>query len=300
MRFSSLTCALATLPLLAQSAPFLPQDGLLQRNRRRAVDYPIKFAEPRSMHHNSKRSEDYEVVQVDGGSDTSKAPQQQTVIQKETVKPALKPPPQVTKTIVYTSVIQGHQSEETVVVTTTQGVPQTVTAVASPSRSTTSEEDSSSPEPVISTKVQHSTEYDVITATLPASTVKETVIASSSVEYYDDGMWHTSYAVKHYTSPTRAETPEQATPGVRAASAYKDKAQYGAYAEPCDKRDESTQPMKNQKQKRHPIEYSKTAGVVSPTSTSKDTYFKMRSIPSSMRVESWNITDIDQVNEKTG
>ena len=244
----------------------------------------------------------------DGGSDTPKVPQKQTVIQKETVKPAFSPPPQATKTIVYTSVVRGLQSEETVVVTATQDIPQTVTAVASPSRSITPEKDSSSTEPVISTKVYYSTEYDVTTTTLPASTVKESVTASSSVEYYDDGMWHTSYAVKHYALPT---------PGVQAASTY---------SEPCDKRYVPAKPKWDRKQRRHPIEYSKAAGVVSPTSTTnvnqkqkrhpteyskaagvasptpvpEDTYFKMRSIPSDMKVENGNLTDIDQVNGKTG
>ena len=200
--------ALSSLPLLAESAPFLPQDGLLQRNRRRAVDYPVQPNEPQTSNKKVKRSVNYSVVQVDGGSSSSPSPS--TIVQTVTDSASTLPP--TTMTVVYTSVVQESQSQETIVVTTTQELSETLTTAATSANVTvvqTSVSDTTAnPQTSVATQESMNTVTSVITATisattLPASTVSATVPSpSSSTSYYDNGMWHTYYPVKNFVPPS--------------------------------------------------------------------------------------------------
>lgn len=117
----------------------------------------------------------YSVVNVDGGSpSTSEAVTTKTVAEPTTVSP--------TETVVYTQ-------DTTIVVTETQhpapSITQTVvyttTIIASPTTA-------------------HNTSVSVSVVTLPPSVVTVTATQTDTTSYYDNGMWHTSYAIK--TFPT--------------------------------------------------------------------------------------------------
>ena len=206
MRSSILCLALAFLPSLIHSAPFVPKDGVLQRNRRRAVDYPVASAEVKQPRQFRKRSVNYSVVQVDGESPSSDPAPPSTVVQTITRPGA--PPPRATKTITYTSVVHNSDSsDEVIIVTTTQEVPETITTTASPTGVTITsyKESTVIAEGEASTVVKYNKVFDTVTTTLPATTVT----ASSSTSYYDDGLWHTSYAIK---SPIEARSAAPTTP----------------------------------------------------------------------------------------
>lgn len=120
----------------------------------------------------------YSVVNVDGGSpSTSEAAQSvttKTVAEPTTISP--------TETVV-------HTQDTTIVVTETQhpapSITQTVvyttTIIASPTTA-------------------HNTSVSVSVVTLPPSVVTVTATQTDTTSYYDNGMWHTSYAIK--TFPT--------------------------------------------------------------------------------------------------
>lgn len=186
MLVSNFILTLTSLASIAQSAPFVPQTGKLQQQRRRAVDYPIRKSQiPRSeddiinARALGKRSLDYSVVPVNGAAASSSAvtitetvqgtPVLKTIL---TIQPAITviPSPAV-KTVVYTSVVTENGPEETILVTTTQAIHEP--APATPAAVTT-------------------------TAT-PS-------ILSTSTKYYDNGMWHTLYPVKSWV-PSSTLTP---------------------------------------------------------------------------------------------
>ncbi|GME23392.1 carbohydrate binding family 6 [Neofusicoccum parvum] len=151
----------------------------------------------------------YSVVNVDGGpTSASTSDQLSSVTLTETVSATTTAPPLATETIVYTQ-------DTTIVVTETQypapSVTQTVvyttTILASPT-STSSAPTTAAP---TSTIVAGNTTFimpsltsspvvSVSVVTLPPSVVTVTATHSDTTSYYDNGMWHTSYAIKTWTT----------------------------------------------------------------------------------------------------
>ena len=215
MHFATLTLlALSSIDHFVESLPFQPQDGLLQHSRRRAIDYPIDSNNPAHIRQRiRRRSVNYSVVQVDGGS--SSAPSPSTLVETVTRKDSVTSP--VTKTVVYTTVLQGSVSQETVVMTTTQELPpDTVTAQAISTN-------------FIETGAQATNTVTDTVMTTAATPVLATH-SSSSTSYYDDGQWHTYYPVKNFVPPPLAGPPNdrrargaeyaEATSALRLGAAY--------------------------------------------------------------------------------
>lgn len=215
MHFATLTIlALASLDHFVESLPFQPQGGLLQHSRRRAIDYPVDSNNPAPIRRQiRRRSVNYSVVQVDGGSSSASSPS--TVVETVTRKDPVTSP--VTKTVVYSTVLQGSVSQETVVIATTQELPpDTVTAQAIGTN-------------VIVTEAQAMNTVTNTVMTTAATPVMVTP-SSSSTSYYDDGQWHTYYPIKNFVPPPlagplnnrRARGAEyaEATPAVRLSAAY--------------------------------------------------------------------------------
>lgn len=169
---------MSTIASLVISAPFIPQNGKLQSQRRRLVDYPILSAEmavpENGLRKRSVRRRDvpYSVVPVNGAEATTTA----AITVTETVAPTTKttvpivtPTPSV-ETIVYTSIVTKKGPNETILVTTTNTLPAPTVA----------------PEVSIVT---------VVATPSPTSTT-----------YYDDGLWHTYYPVKSWVTSTTTAT----------------------------------------------------------------------------------------------
>ena len=113
MHYSPLALlTLTSISLMAQGAPIPPQKGILQQNRRRAVDYPVQsLSEPRVCKYNTE----FSVVQVDGGqSARHSSPNTIQAITNSGFTPT------VTATVIYKSIAQRPYSEETVIVACTQ------------------------------------------------------------------------------------------------------------------------------------------------------------------------------------
>ncbi|KAL9055619.1 MAG: hypothetical protein Q9162_003429 [Coniocarpon cinnabarinum] len=226
MRVNAVAALAVSHVLVTYAAPFRIQDGELQRQRRRAVDYPVKYANvPKPAHKLVARDpEPYSVVQVDGDSSSTAAPPAPPATMTVTPSPS-------TQTIVVTSVIPGPTSDETVLITTTQEVLDTTTSTAAgPTQVVTShfEAPVALPQATV-TAVSTSTSIasSIFTAQLSASdsdsesavantimntlvqTVTTTEATSTPTAYYDDGMWHTYYPIKNFVpgpgpSPTEA------------------------------------------------------------------------------------------------
>ena len=160
--------AVLTFISMIGAAPFVPnQQGKLQSQRRRWIDYPIPSAETplpdnglrkRSMR---KRDVPYSVVPVNGVEPTTAVV---TVTPSTTATTSI-------KTKVYTSVVTENGPAETILVTTTQ-------AVAAPTE-----------EPSIRTE----------TVTASPSPI--------STKFYDNGLWHTYYPVKTWVTSAAAADP---------------------------------------------------------------------------------------------
>ena len=137
----------------------------------------------------------YSVVPVDGGS-SAELPS--TVIQTL---------PASTQTVVSTSVITDPESESTILITST--------TIASPSIQTietTITTEAVQPVPTVPGFTYSETETSVSSLTATATdsyTTSETQYSTVTVSpsptptsYYDDGLWHTFYPVKTFTTPT--------------------------------------------------------------------------------------------------
>ncbi|KAL1640268.1 hypothetical protein SLS58_007084 [Diplodia intermedia] len=127
----------------------------------------------------------YSVVNVDGGSPTTSEAAPSVTLTTTVDKPTTVSP---TETVVYTK-------DTTLVVTETQtpepSVTRTVIYTTTIFASATATE----------TKPANTT-VPVSVVTLPPSVITVTATQSDTTSYYDDGMWHTSYAVKVYTTVT--------------------------------------------------------------------------------------------------
>lgn len=137
----------------------------------------------------------YSVVPVDGGS-SAELPS--TVVQTL---------PASIQTIVSTSIITESESESTVLVTSTTTASPSIQTVE-----TTITTEPSEPVPTAPGITYSATETSVTSLTATAtdsyttseiqySTVTESP-APSTTSYYDDGMWHTFYPVKTFTTPS--------------------------------------------------------------------------------------------------
>ena len=215
---TTLLISLSCLATISNAVPFRIQDAELQRHRRRAVDYPIdstSSSQPERKLH--KRAAPYSVVQVDGSPSTNApAPPAATIT---ITKPGSTPAP-ATETVLITSTIAGPTSDETVVITTTRELANTVTAMASPSVITVAA--SPNAEPSLSTVVSITTEtagadftadMTAQTQTLQVTntventvvnTVTQTATTSSPAACYDNGQWHTNYPIGTFVCPPAA------------------------------------------------------------------------------------------------
>ena len=205
--------------ILTQAAPFQVQDGELQRHRRRAVDYPVKFvdapAQP-ARRLRKRAAASYSVVQVDGQSSTTAAPAPPAAT--ITVTQSGSTPAASTQTVLVTSVIPGPTSDETIVITTTQEVSAISTSVATaPAQTVTSAVAPAAPATVTAVSIAtpngeesgagSSTEVDQVTS-MVTNTMVETITATAATStptaYYDDGLWHTYYPIKSFVPPPSA------------------------------------------------------------------------------------------------
>lgn len=172
MHFHLSTALLLTSSLLADAVPYKPRDGILQRQRRRLIDYPVDHARPvradMPVVLNKRSTPTYSVVQVDGSSQATATSPAETILATVTA-PAVTLAP-ATETLFYTAtqIISGSPATQTIVVTPTP--------TSSRSSSTTT----------VAPAVE--TIYRTV-APAPSFT-------SSSTQYYDDGLWHTYYPVK--------------------------------------------------------------------------------------------------------
>ncbi|KAL9096677.1 MAG: hypothetical protein Q9165_001165 [Trypethelium subeluteriae] len=137
----------------------------------------------------------YSVVPVDGGSSTELP---STVVQTL---------PASTQTIVSTSIVTESESESTILVTSiTTASPSTETV------ETTITTEASEPIPTVPGLTYSATETSIssLTATATDSYTTSSIVystvtespAPSTTQYYDDGLWHTFYPVKTFTTPS--------------------------------------------------------------------------------------------------
>ena len=198
---------LSLLTILADAAPFQVKDGELQRHRRRAVDYPVESAAvPQPARNLRKRAVPYSVVQVDGGSLTTSTPPPPAPTITVT-QPGSTPTPS-TQTILITSVVTGPASNQTVIVTTTTDISETVTA-SDASVTVTTVLNASPVVPPTSTVVSVTTATPTDYTSTILNTVMDTVTQtppSSPTAYYDNGLWHTYYPVKTFVPSDLAGT----------------------------------------------------------------------------------------------
>ncbi|OJD39765.1 carbohydrate binding family 6 [Diplodia corticola] len=137
--------------------------------------------------HRRAPAKSYSVVNVDGGSPTTSEAPSSVTLTKTVDKPTTVSP---TETVI-------HTKDTTLVVTetrtpapsVTQTVVYTTTIFAS---STATETESTTSTTTIPPSV----------VTLPPSVITVTATQSDTTSYYDNGMWHTSYAVKTFTTTT--------------------------------------------------------------------------------------------------
>ncbi|KAI9661110.1 MAG: hypothetical protein M1821_009437 [Bathelium mastoideum] len=134
----------------------------------------------------------YSVVPVDGGSSVSPSTVVQTL-------------PASTQTITSTSIVTESESESTILVTsTTTASPSTQTV------KTTVTHETSEPVPTLPGFTYSATETSISSLTATAtdsvttseieySTITESPFPTST-SYYDDGLWHTYYPVKDFTT----------------------------------------------------------------------------------------------------
>ena len=137
----------------------------------------------------------YSVVPVDGGS-SAELPS--TVVQTL---------PASIQTIVSTSIVTESESESTILVTSTTTASPSVQTVE-----TTITTEASEPVPTVPGFTYSATETSITSLTATAtdsyttseiqySTVTESP-APTATSYYDDGLWHTFYPVKTFTTPS--------------------------------------------------------------------------------------------------
>ncbi len=107
----------------------------------------------------------------------------QTIMQTITISRA-------TETLVFTSVVTEEQLQQTIVVRTTQEIPETITVI---SPQTSAFPTALSLDLPFSTQLSVQTEQATITI---FETIAASPTAVTSTIYYDDGLWHTHYPVR--------------------------------------------------------------------------------------------------------
>lgn len=190
MHFSQYLLTLSAISSIISAAPFIPQNGELQKHRRRWIDYPLLAGEallpingPRKRSIR-ERYVPYSVVPVNGEPTTVGDIFTTTVQVSPSVQTVFSTQPAMTFTLA--------QPAETIAYTSVVTTTKPVTAAAA----------QTTPSPQVETEVIVRTQ-GVTTTVTPSQ-------SSTSTEYYDDGLWHTSYAVKSWASryvPTSSLTP---------------------------------------------------------------------------------------------
>ena len=199
MHFHLTTALLVTSSLLVSAVPYKPRDGMLQRQRRRLVDYPVEHVRPvradMPVVLNKRSTPTYSVVQVDGSSAATTSSSAAETILATVTAPAITLP-QATETLLYTTTAF------------VSGTPQTQTILVTPTTSSSTSTSTSFSSPTTTAAPDIETIYRTVAAPSPSS---------SSTQYYDDGMWHTFYPVK--TAWDWSSWKTEATSATAAASA---------------------------------------------------------------------------------
>lgn len=130
------------------------------------------------------RAKSYAVVNVDGGGSPTKAPAKPTTVleEKTTTVEVVNPGPTVTATVVQ---------------------PAPTPTVTSSSSATSSSKGTSTRTSTATTTTAEKPKTSVVTVTITPS--------PKSTEYYDDGMWHTKYAIKSDAAPAATQAPSAGT-----------------------------------------------------------------------------------------
>lgn len=187
--------------LVVDCAPFTPGDGSLQRHRRRAVDYPLQHEQQAAAHRLGRRDLPYSVVQVDGDAQdavTIVSTQPAATLPVSTVPVTVTDVSSIIETLTVTTTISGTPTPLTI--TQTVQAPAVTNIVFEPVTETL---------PAITLTAIAPTTAAPVPATTPII-IYETVVktaTASSVQYYDDGMWHTYYPIKQTTWTTATPTP---------------------------------------------------------------------------------------------
>ena len=195
---------------LASMSTFLALSSLALRSHA----LPLSHIE-RDENFLTQRKATYSVVPVDGGAPAAPTTQVETTEATTTIVST--PPPSTlpaatevstipASTEVVTTMIESASGPtSTVVVTMTPGV--SPSPLDSPSPAQFAEQTSAKAEITTTDTAYATATADVFVAADPV-----TVTASSSVSFYDNGMWHTSYAIKLSTSPSTSAWESTSVP----------------------------------------------------------------------------------------
>jgi hypothetical protein len=200
MRFTSSTAlvALSSYAVLTSALPYWSQ---------KAVDQ--SFADSLE-----KRKVPYSVVPVDGGPQSSAAPD---IITEETTKTVTKPAstlppttlPPTTQTVVSTVIVTESDVETTVIVTSTVVIatkcPLCPSDAADPPPSSTTP----AVAPVQVTNTAYSQATVATAVSVPGRDIAVTAAQPTSTQTYDNGMYHTTWS--HWNSTTYAPAPTAAS-----------------------------------------------------------------------------------------